>query len=66
MALLDREIQRAKQDAEDTLRKNRDAVAASQRSVGKIRQTRERSQQRVKDMKRRLQSAGVNVDADGV
>jgi hypothetical protein len=66
MAVLDREREnkRVKREARDTLKRNKDAVAASQQSVGAIRQTRERTEQRVRSMTHRLQQAGVSVGDD--
>ena len=62
MAVVDRDIQRIEREAQDTLTRNRAAVAASQQSVGRLRESRERSQQRVRVITRRLQKAGLVAD----
>lgn len=59
MAVVNRDIERIEREAHDTLTRNRAAVAAAQQSVGRLRESRERSEQRVKVITRRLQKAGV-------
>jgi hypothetical protein len=64
MAVADRYIKLIERDAQDTLERNRAALAASQQSVGKLREVRERSHRRVKVVTRRLKEAGISVDGD--
>ena len=63
MAVADRDIKLI-DDAQDTLERNRAALAASQQTVGKLREVRERSHRRVKVVTRRLKEAGISVDGD--
>jgi hypothetical protein len=64
VALVDRTIEHAKREAEDTLRQNEEARLASQRRLAEINVARSRSERQVRTMRRRLRDAGVASSDD--
>jgi hypothetical protein len=62
MAVADRETELVEKDAEDTLRRNRAALAESRQRVGELRESRKSSRRRIVAVTRRLKAAGVSLD----